>query len=619
MHRLLSKQLQRSTRIGQAVNVEQLCTLVEKAYTEFDIERARTRRATQLMMAEIEEINRLRDETHAIVKQEHDKLEAAISHLTQGLAMFGNDGRLVVCNPRLCEIFSLPHPEPGTYHTDIAKRIGSLIAPGGNSITYEGMFALEPERRTLEILLRDGRWIAASFSALPGGGWIEGYFDVTEQHRAAEQIQFLARHDPLTSLPNRRVFNEVIVNECERAKRGASIAVLCLDLDHFKCVNDTLGHPLGDKLLKEAALRLRSNLRTTDTVARLGGDEFAIVQVEAEQPQGAMQLAKRIIEELSKPYFIDGHQIVVGTSVGIAMAPNDGTDADVLVRNADMALYRAKSDGRGTFRFFETGMDVAIQKRRRLELDLRRALKCKEFELHYQPLIDLASNRISSCEALIRWNHPITGRVPPDQFIPIAEEIGLIFEIGEWVLHQACATASAWAEHIGIAVNISPAQFKSPGLVQVVRSALQHSGLAPSRLELEITETVLLQDTDRTLAILHELRGLGVRIAMDDFGTGYSSLSYLRKFPFDKLKIDRSFVSDLGHASEAGAIVRAVTELAANLGMRTTAEGVETLDQREALEALNCSEIQGYLISPPVASKEISALLLDRQAEACAA
>ncbi|MBS0242216.1 MAG: EAL domain-containing protein [Proteobacteria bacterium] len=560
------------------------------------------------MLAELEEINQSRDDTLRQLQSEHHKLDAAINNMTHGLVMFDADGRVVVCNGSYRQMFGLTDVPAGTPGGTLIEAIKLLLADGHADFRCCYRADAEPARQVNEISLRDGRQLAASFSQMANGGWIEVYHDITDQKQAAEKIEFLARHDPLTALPNRHVFNEIISHQCKRALRGAQTAVLCLDLDHFKMVNDTLGHPIGDRLLRKVAHRLANCVRPVDTIARLGGDEFAIIQVDAHQPHGAAALAQRLVAEISRPYDIDGHKIVIGTSIGIALSPDDGVEADVLVRNADMALYRAKAEGRGAYRYFEAGMDRAIQARRKMELELRAALKTGQFELHYQPLFELGLEAVSACEALIRWNHP-DGRVPPDQFIPLAEEIGLMAEIGDWVLKEACKTAATWPNDIGVAVNISAVQFKSPSLVDIVKSALQESGLEPSRLELEITETILLQDTTRTLSILHELRSLGVRIAMDDFGTGYSSLSYLRKFPFDKLKIDRSFVSDLCKGTDAAAIVKAVANLACSLGIRTTAEGVETAEQLATLRQLNCTEIQGYLISRPLPTDEIHELI----------
>jgi predicted signal transduction protein with EAL and GGDEF domain len=342
----------------------------------------------------------------------------------------------------------------------------------------------------------------------------------------------------------------------------------------------------------------------------MGGDEFAIVQVGIAQPADATSLAQRIIAVVSEPYDIEGHQVVVGASVGIAIGPNDGTSPEQIIRNADLALYRAKDDGRGTYRFFEPEMDAQMQARRELESDLRKALAACEFQLHYQPVVDLASNEISGFEALIRWHHPVKGLIAPNTFIPLAEEIGLIVPIGEWALRQACATAAKWPAHFKIAVNLSPAQFRSPGLLQAIVGALAASGLAPDRLELEITEAILLQDSETTLGMLYRLRELGVRIAMDDFGTGYSSLSYLQSFPFDKIKIDRSFVRDIAESTGSLNIVRAVAALAKGLGMTATAEGVETTQQLDTIRAEGCTEMQGYLFSRPLPADEIEKLFL---------
>ncbi|MBB5695293.1 bifunctional diguanylate cyclase/phosphodiesterase [Muricoccus pecuniae] len=440
--------------------------------------------------------------------------------------------------------------------------------------------------------------------------------DVTEQRQAEARIMHLARHDALTGLPNRVLFRERLDEALLRARRGEAFAVLCLDLDRFKEVNDTLGHPAGDALLRAIAERLAAELRETDTLARLGGDEFAIIQSGIRQPGDATILARRLVEVVGAPLDLDGNHVVVGTSIGISVAPMDSLEADALLKGADMALYRAKGEGRGRWRFFEAEMDARMQLRRVLELDLRRALTAGEFELHYQPVVEVATRRVRGAEALIRWRHPERGLVSPDSFIPLAEEIGLIVPLGEWVLIRACKEAVTWPGVPKVAVNLSPTQFTSRGLVDAVVSALELSGLEPSRLELEITETVMLKDTEATLATLHRLKALGVRIAMDDFGTGYSSLSYLQRFPFDKVKIDRSFTSGLELSRQSNAIVRAVTDLCAGLDMTTTAEGVETEEQLRALRREGCQEAQGYLFSRPCPAGEIRGVLerLERDA-----
>ena len=425
-----------------------------------------------------------------------------------------------------------------------------------------------------------------------------------------EQAHHLALHDALTGLPNRAFLSKHLEHALAHAQRHETrLAMLCLDLDRFKQVNDTLGHPVGDALLRAVASRLRDCLRSCDMVARLGGDEFAIILAPLDRVEEAGTLAQRVIELLSKPYDLDGHQVVVGTSIGIALAPADTIDAGHLFKMADMALYRAKADGRGVFRMFEQEMDAKLQARRLLELDLRQAVEMQEFELHYQPLVDLSSGQVSALEALVRWRHPEQGLVPPDDFIPLAEETGLIGPIGAWVLRQACADAAEWPTKVRVAVNVSAAQFKGSSLITAVFDALAAAALPPGRLELEITETALLADADATLAVLRALRARGVRIVMDDFGTGYSSLGYLRSFPFDKIKIDRCFIKDIETNVDCKAIVRAVTGLGSNLGIATTAEGVETAAQLDQLRAEGCDQIQGYLFSRPVPARDVAALL----------
>ncbi|WP_419318309.1 putative bifunctional diguanylate cyclase/phosphodiesterase [Caulobacter sp. ErkDOM-E] len=434
--------------------------------------------------------------------------------------------------------------------------------------------------------------------------------DIADRKRAEAQIARLAHYDPLTELPNRVLFQKDLGEALARRSRtGDQLAVHFIDLDRFKTVNDTLGHPLGDALLRIAAERLRGCVREGDTVARLGGDEFAVVQTGLTDLTGATRLAERVVEAMAAPFDLQGHQVMIGASVGVSVAPSDGDNPDELLKKADMALYRAKADGRGAFHFFERAMDEQLQARRALELDLRRALVAGEFQLYYQPLYHLGDDRVTGCEALLRWNHPDRGMVSPADFIPIAEEIGLIVQLGEWVLREACAEAATWPDHVRLAVNLSPAQFRDRALVRTVISALAVSGLSAERLELEITESVLLQDNAANMTMLHDLKALGVRISMDDFGTGYSSLSYLRSFPFDKIKIDQTFVRDILEDSDAMAIIKAVLDLGASLGIVTTAEGVETVEQLNALRDQGCAEIQGYFISRPAPASEIARML----------
>jgi len=467
--------------------------------------------------------------------------------------------------------------------------------------------------------LSDGRSIAISHRPISHGGFVATFEDITDRLLAEEKIKHLAHYDALTNLMNRVAFYERMESVITRLHRSESIAVLSLDLDHFKSVNDTLGHPVGDLLLQTAAERMRSCVRGEDIVARLGGDEFAIVQVPSEQPSNITALAARLIEVIGAPYDLDGHQVVVGASVGVALAPGDGDKPDILMKNADLALYRAKAYGGGVYRFFEAEMDARMQARRILELDLRKAIANGEFELYYQPIIDVHTGQITSCEALVRWHHPDRGMVAPMEFIPVAEETGIIVPLGEWVLRQACAEAARWPKHITVAVNLSPAQFKSRNLVPTVISALAKSGLSAGRLELEITELVLLQDNEGAFAILHQLRDLGIKIAMDDFGTGYSSLGYLRSFPFDKIKIDQSFIQDLPGKEDSVAIVRAVVGLGSSLGITTIAEGVETKEQLASLTSEGCNEFQGFLFSEPRPAAELERIFTKQVARVEAA
>lgn len=564
---------------------------------------------------------RLLDRTVGELEVQNFRFNAALNNMIHGLTMFDGQQRLVVSNHRYRELYDIPEELtlPGTtLDAIVAYRASNEAADGVSKEDYGQRiitFSLEDKAHTTVFELRNGRAIMQRRNPMPGGGWVSIHEDVTEQREAAARIAYLAQHDSLTDLPNRVMLRERLAEMLDQVASGESLAVLCLDLDNFKEINDTLGHPFGDALLKQVAERLRAALSTSDVVARMGGDEFTIVQSGAPQPEAATSLATRLIEKLSAPYELEGHQARIGTSVGVALAPTDGVDADHLLKSADLALYRAKAEGRGVCRFFEAEMNERMQARRQLEIDLRKALAHGEFELHYQPLLDLKSNAVEGFEALLRWNHPERGRISPAEFIPLAEEIGIIVPIGEWVLRRACEEAAGLPEHIKVAVNLSPAQFATRNLVASVFNALTAAGLPASRLELEITESVLLDDTDGALTVLHQLRALGVLIAMDDFGTGYSSLSYLQKFPFDKIKVDRSFIMDLSENSGSMAVLRAVASLGASLGVTTTAEGVETEAQLLAVRAEGISQIQGYLVSVPKPMREIVKIYGRRQAD----
>ena len=545
------------------------------------------------------------------------RFDAALNNMSQALLMFDASGRLVIANQRYTEMYGvspalvkpgctvrelLEHRKAtGTFSDDIDEYVQVLRTAIANR---------QPLSRLVE--LPDGRTIAVLNRPMESGGWVATHEDITDRRRAEIKIAHMIHHDPLTDLPNRVLLRERLEQAIAgwHGRKGA--AVLYLDLDRFKHVNDMFGHPVGDALLKAVAGRLRGCIREIDTVARLSGDEFAIVQVAVDAPTEATALAQRVVQVMSSPINLNGHQVAVEASIGIALSPNDGTDPDQLLKNADLALYRAKADGRGTYRFFEPEMDARMKARRELELDLRDALVKGEFVLNYQPIVNLERNEVNGFEALLRWHHPRRGTVAPADFIPLAEETGLIVPIGEWVLRQACADAANWPANTSIAVNLSAAQFKNHHLVKIVFSALAASRLAPQRLELEITETVLLQDNELTLSILHQFRAMGVRIAMDDFGTGYSSLSNLQSFPFDKIKIDRSFVAHLADRQSSNAILRAIAGLGRSLGVTTTAEGIETAEQLEKARAEGCTEMQGFLFSPPRTAQDISRMFVTR-------
>jgi diguanylate cyclase (GGDEF)-like protein len=564
---------------------------------------------------------RVLDRTVGELETQNLRFDAALNNMSHGLSMFDAKQRLVVCNRRFRDLYCLPAElaNPGVTLSEIVDyRAANEVGSGPDSEDYKRKllsFALQEGSHTTVSELNDGRAIAMKRDSMPLGGWIATHEDITEQRDYSVRLAYIAHHDALTNLPNRLLLRERLNEALAHVYPGEAVAVLCLDLDHFKNINDTLGHSIGDILLKQVAERLRGCIHDGDTVARMGGDEFAIVQVGAAQPTAATALASRLIEELGAAYNLDDHSVITSTSVGIAVSPCDGTDPDQLLKNADLALYRAKGDGRGAYCFFESEMNDRMQARRKLEMDLRQAIARGEFELYYQPLMNLCNNEVGGFEALLRWNHPERGRVPPADFIPLAEEIGLIVPIGDWVLRQACLEATGWPEHIKIAVNLSPVQFKGPGLVQSVLRALTLSKLAPHRLELEITESVLLENTKTALAMLHELRALGVSISMDDFGTGYSSLSYLQSFPFDKIKIDRSFIMGLGDGTSSRAILRAVATLGAGLSIMTTAEGVETEEQLAEVRAEGITQIQGYLISPPRSAEDVAASFLPSRAK----
>ena len=549
---------------------------------------------------------------------ERRQLSVAVNNIPQGLVLYDSSARIIICNQPYIEMFGLSpevakpgctmqrliehRKETGSFDGDVDEFCNAIIRNVSLGKATRQLTEA-PGGRAIEIVNRP----------LKAGGWVATIEDITERTRADEKIAHLAHYDALTDLPNRVLFRERLEQALKAIRPGEQLAVLYIDIDEFKGVNDALGHAVGDELLKGVAERLRGCLKETDVAARLGGDEFAVIQSSIKNQSETTQLVDEIYAAIRVPFECAGHLITTDASIGIALAPGDGLDLDQLLKNADLALYGAKGDGRRTYRFFEAGMDARAKARRSLELELRQAIADGGLEVYYQPVVNLEDGKISCCEALLRWRHPERGMISPAEFIPVAEETGLINQLGNWVLRAACTEAANWPEQVRVAVNVSPVQFKSQTLALNVATALSASGLAASRLELEITEAVLIRDDEAALEVLHHLRGLGVRIALDDFGTGYSSLSYLQRFPFDKIKIDRSFIKDMAGGGASSSIVQAVVNIAAASDMTTTAEGVETEQQRNLLYILGCTEMQGWLFSPAISAVEIRRLLLSHR------
>lgn len=554
---------------------------------------------------------------HAALLAKEESLDACINNISQGVVMFDTNARLVLCNDLFARMYGFAQEEltPGVGLRDVLlMRQQSTGFPTDVDNYIQKLLVGVARHETVmsEFKCRDGRIIEMKRHPMKNGGWVTMHEDITARRRAEAKIESLAHSDLLTGIANRSQFLNQINRARERLQTsGQPFAVFMIDLDHFKHVNDTLGHAAGDALLKEIVRRLRSSLRTDDVPARLGGDEFAIIQSppRAFEPgddvtqimrDSAIVLANRIIELIGRPFEIDGHKVVVGASIGIAMAPEHGVDPDELMKRADLALYKIKSEGRNGFTFFGCEMAEEADVRCRLETDLRAGLARNEFELFYQPLVDMATRQPCGMEALVRWNHPNQGLIMPDRFIALAEESGLIASLGEWIIQTACAEAVKWPPHLKVAVNVSPAQFSKTNLLDVIMCALVESGLSPERLEIEITEQVLLADEATHIGVLHQLKSLGIGIALDDFGTGYASLSYLNMFPFDKIKIDRSFTREILERTECAAIICAVANLGRSLGIVALAEGVETEEQMHALRAAGISHAQGFLFGRPV-------------------
>jgi diguanylate cyclase (GGDEF)-like protein len=558
------------------------------------------------------------------VAAERRQLSIAVNNIPQGLVLYDASARIIICNQPYLDMFGLSpdvakpgctmqrliahRKETGSFDGDVDEFCNAIIHKVSLGKATRQL-AEAPGGRAIEIINRP----------LKSGGWVATIEDITERRRADEKIAHLAHYDGLTDLPNRILFRERLEQSLKAIRPGEQLAVLYIDIDEFKSVNDALGHAVGDELLKGVAERLRGCLREADVAARLGGDEFAVIQTAIKDRSETTRLVDEIHSAIRQPLECMGHLITTDASIGIALAPGDGVDLDQLLKNADLALYGAKGDGRRTYRFFEAGMDQRARARRGLELELRQAISDGSLETYYQPVVNIEDDKISSCEALLRWRHPERGMISPAEFIPIAEDSGLINQLGLWVLNTACAEAATWPDHVRVAVNVSPVQFRSPSLALNVAAALAACNLPASRLELEITEAVLIRDDEAALDMLHQLRKLGVRIALDDFGTGYSSLSYLQRFPFDKIKIDRSFIRDIAGPGASSSIVQAVVNIAAASDMTTTAEGVETEQQRNLLYILGCTEMQGYLFSPAIPAAEVRRLLLSHRGRAMSA
>ncbi|MBR0936430.1 EAL domain-containing protein [Bradyrhizobium jicamae] len=560
----------------------------------------------------VRQLQRQHDAAQRRLSEKSQHLDTAINNMTQGLLLFDASARLVICNQQYIDMFGIS-PEvakPGCHLRDLIlhrQATGSFV---GDVDEYCARFTNRhgDDVQDTVITTPDGRNIHLIYKRSPDGGWATTLEDVTEGRRVQAQIEHLAHYDALTNLPNRTLFQRH-AEELLLATAQREFAIHYIDVDEFKRINDTLGHQIGDEFLRQVAEKLRQSAGPNDFIARLGGDEFAIVQHDITSDDNVGDLVARIYQALRAPFDCHGHRLSSDASIGIAVAPRHASDLFGLLKCADLAMYAAKAAGRRTHRFFDPAMERHANLRRELEADLRTALAENAFELHYQPLVDLRSDEVTGCEALLRWRHPVRGMISPAEFVPVAEETGLIEDIGLWVLRTACIEAAAWPAHVRLAVNVSPVQFKSETLALKVAGALAESGLDPRRLELEITEAVLIADDDAALVMLGQLRALGVHIALDDFGTGYSSLQYLQRFPFDKIKIDRSFVKEVTRNTSSASIIRAVVSIAADRNMITTAEGVETDQQRDTVQMLGCTQMQGYLFSRPVPARDLRTLL----------
>jgi diguanylate cyclase (GGDEF)-like protein len=535
--------------------------------------------------------------------------EAALDNMAQGLSMFDPSGRMITCNRQYRDLYGLPEHlcRKGSSIENIMSHQVALGICQGDIAEFRRVLAQTETHQCSELNLLDGRTIQIRRRTLENGNLVATHEDVTDQRTTAKRLSHLASHDPLTQLANRTQFRDKLNSAL--SSESSPFALHTIDLDCFKEINDTLGHPAGDAVLEAAAQRIRTSVREGDLVARLGGDEFAILQLVLWTPEDATALAGRLASDLAKPVFIDGTRVDVSASIGVALSTESKILPDTLMRMSDTALYCAKAAGRSTFRVYEPEMDLSLREKKRLEREIKAANPRTDFELYFQPILDVHRGEVASFEALIRWHHPVEGLILPDRFIVAAEESGAIQAIGNWAIHSACLEAMKWPKAIKVAVNVSPVQLRDPDFLDSIASAINSAGIAPHRLQVEITESVLLQDMDETLRVLERLKATGVGISVDDFGTGYASLSYLRKFPFDTLKIDQSFIREMANDGESLAIIESTLGLAHKLGMATVAEGVETVEQMSLLRAMNCSRVQGYLINRPHPASAVPAML----------
>lgn len=616
MHRLLDRQLKKATDETGALDLNALLDLVGSAYGEYELESRRVDRATQLMTDELEMANEKLRQSLRDLRENGQRFQATIETLPHGICLYDRDGHICEYNRAYLSFFEVDKADDarGLSLVQALEAAGRRMSATNERLMHLLEYLAIPKtgHNEAEYVWPSGRTVRVSRTGVEGGGYLDVIADITESHLARATIERMANFDALTELANRNLFQKRLADLVARASARSMAAILSLDLDRFKAVNDLYGHGVGDALLARVARRLVDVLLPGDLAARLGGDEFAILIEKVSAHRDAHQVAKRLVSHLSAPYEIDGLEIVIGASVGIEFIDDPNAAPVDLMRHADQALYAAKKSGRNDIAVYDAKLHETYLQRQQIEADLRKAAAGREFFLLYQPIFCVKSALVCGYEALLRWQSPVRGIVSPNDFIPVAEETGIIDEIGSWVIRKACKDAAALPEHTTIAVNVSPVQFRSRAFVDVVTRALEDSRINPNRLEIEITEGVMIGDTGEALKILRALKGLGVRISLDDFGTGYSSFSYIRAFPFDKIKIDQSFVRDLGQRSDSLAIIRAVSGMCSSLGIVSTAEGVETEQQFEILKTEHCDTMQGYLFGKPVALAELSVSNADR-------